>query len=248
MTGSFDAMRSALLDFVESAVGDADQVSLVAFADEVRNVAEAKAEVLQALRTLPAVLEGGARPTAFFASLDRALDRFANAPSRAALLVASDACDSTDESGGGARVAARAGEMAIPTILLSPGRGECRRTSCSPMGRGRWKPTEERPPEIGDWITSPSIESRPTQEPETYRVSSAGRSTSERDRFLGLTRAAGGSLLVARSPDEWRAALVKTGAALSEQWTVVYEPSGDEVRSAEVRLYRIVDGQRRRVR
>lgn len=138
--------------------------------------------------------------------------------------------------------------MAIPILMLSPGRRACSNTSCSWVPPGRWDCSDTpAPPAFTPWTPG-----SPASAAERRRAlegdSSTRRSTYERDRFLSLVKSSGGSLTIARTPEQWQAALASARDLLAQQWTLVFEPSSSGVKSDEVKVFRTVASRRRRIR
>ncbi|MGE0641811.1 MAG: VWA domain-containing protein [Thermoanaerobaculia bacterium] len=248
MAGALEYMRAEAVNFVESRFSDQDRVFVVAFADKMEVVAQGKAESLTALKKIPSQLDSGDQTTAFFSSLDRALHRFENSASKAALVVISDGCDSRDLGTGAASVSGKAADMAIPIFLLSPGRGQCKNASCAMTRSGRWVCSAGGPPSIAQYKSDQIVIDPTARTLELSRESASNRSTNERDRFLGLIQNEGGAYFAARSTEQSRKAFESVRELLAQQWTIVFEPTSSDVKSADVKVYRTVDGHRRRLR
>ncbi len=77
---------------------------------------------------------------------------------------------------------------------------------------------------------------------------STASSTAERDRFTSLIADSGGGTFAVPSPAAWPRAWRRIFEQLGRQWTVVFEPTSDDVKSEEIRVYRRADGRRQRLR
>lgn len=247
MNDVFEPMRLAALELVERGFSERDRLFVVAFTDEARLLAEGRGAALRVLSALPKSPELASRPTALFESLTRALQLFENAEERAALIVVSDGCDTARGIASATSVARRARDLAIPVFLLMPDRSDCRNTVCILDAAGKWtcSPAE-----------SPRLERQLSSEGSTVAVRSmsiaegtaASPSTAERLRFSALIGKAGGGHFFVDDPDDWQRALKRIFEQLGRQWTVVYEPTSDAVKSEEIRVYRRANGRRQRLR
>ncbi|MEO8197804.1 MAG: VWA domain-containing protein [Thermoanaerobaculia bacterium] len=243
----FEPMRHAALEIVERGLSENDRLFVVGFTDEAHLLAEGRGVALRVLTALPASPDLVSRPTAFFESLTRTLQLFENAEERAALIVVSDGCDTSDGIASATSVARRARDLAIPIFLLMPDRNDCRNTVCTSGADGRWTCSS---------ADSPSLERRLSSEGSTVSVESmsisestaASPSTSERNRFSALIGKAGGGHFVVDDPKQWKVALSRIFEQLGRQWTVVFEPTSDDVKSEEIRIYWRADGRRHRLR
>jgi hypothetical protein len=245
MHASFEPMRAAALELVDQGISDQDRVFAVAFTDETRLLAEGRGEAARVLRALPATPESGSHPTALFDAIKRTLQLFQNADARAALIVVSDGCDTAGGLVSATSAARRASDLAIPIFLLMPNRADCENTECVQDLTGAWKcsPAQSKTIIAGSSNDMFNPASRTMDMAESSKASAA---TAERDRFTGLIARTGGDF-VARDADDWQRALVKIFERLGRQWTVVFEPSSDEVRSDEIKVYSTAGGRRRRL-
>jgi hypothetical protein len=199
------------------------------------------------LSALPSSPEVGSHPTALWQSLTRALEQFGNADARAALLVVSDGCNTSSDLVTAASVARRANRLAIPIFLVMPGRDDCVNTSCAVDTAGNWSCAEASPPRIERRYDLSG--ERVQLEMLTFTQNTTGaRSTAERSRFAGLIGNAGGGDYVVDDPEDWQHALDQIFEILGRQWTVVFEPTSEEVKSGEIRVFRRLDGRRQRLR
>ncbi len=247
MHAAFEPMRHAALELVERGFSEHDRLFVVAFTQEARLLAEGRGAALRVLTALPTSPELASRPTALFESLTRTLQLFENAEERAALIVVSDGCDTAGGISSATSVARRARDLAIPVFLLMPNRSDCRNTVCTLDAAGKWtcSPAE-----------APRLERQLSSEGSTVSVRSmsiaestaASPSTEERLRFSALIGRAGGGHFFVDDPDDWQRALSRIFEQLGRQWTVVYEPTSDDVKSEEIRVYRRANGRRQRLR
>jgi hypothetical protein len=202
-------MKSALREFLRAELSAADRVFIVSFSDRVELLTDGLDagldSALSSIATLSIDPRPGVRPTRFFDGVDRALSAFRNASPRAVLLVASDGCDSLRQDGAGDRILNKAAKMAIPIVLIAPGRRECRNTTCQQeAGSGEWTCSE------GLSSTFPTVRlaerdpANPTRGPIDVPPNALGSpATIARDKFVGRLKAGGGSFLTARSDSEW---------------------------------------------
>ena len=247
MHAAFESMRAAALGLVEQGFSEEDRLFVVGFTDEARLLAEGRGATLRVLTALPASPDLASRPTALFESLRRTLQLFENAEERAALIVVSDGCDTAAGTASATSVARRASDLAIPIFLLMPDRSDCRNTVCTLDSGGRWTCSP---------ADSPRLERSLSEEGSTVAVRSMGitestaasPSTAERHRFSALIGKAGGGHFFVDDPEDWQRALGRIFEQLGRQWTVVYEPTSNEVKSEEIRVYRRVEGRRKRLR
>ena len=242
MHRSLESMKSALRDFLRTELSAVDRVFIVSFSDRVELLTDGLDAALDAslgsIATLSIDPRPGVRPTRFFDGVDRALSAFRNASPRAVLLVASDGCDSLRQDGAGERILDKAEKLAIPIVLIAPGRRECRNTTCQQeAGSGEWTCSE------GLSSTFPTVRlaerdpANPTRGPIDVPPNALGSpATIARDKFVGRLKAGGGSFLTARSDSEWLRGLDSVRSLLDRQWTVVFEPSSPAVQSTEVRI------------
>ncbi|MEO7974898.1 MAG: vWA domain-containing protein [Thermoanaerobaculia bacterium] len=247
MHAAFEPMRAAALALVDQGISDADRVFVVGFADEIELLAEGRGSARLVLAALPARPETGPRPTALWRSLGEVLDRFGNADARAALIVVSDGCDTFDGGGAPLEVVRRANDLAIPIFLLMPGRGECRNITCVTDAAGEWRCADVSPPNL-DYLPASGgsrVESLSVSFSQDYP---AAVSTNERDRFMGLIAQSGGGGFSVDDPREWQRAWTAIFERLGRQWTVVFAPTSDEVKSEEIKVYRRTSGRRQRLR
>lgn len=235
MEGSLDSMRSAIGEFVKATVTSDDRVFVLSFADRTNLVAEGLDDSLAALATLSTEKAFGSRPTLFFEGTERALDAFHNSYARAVLLVASDGCDSLQKAGADRRLLDKAANMAIPIVLISPGRKDCRNTTCTLGPDGLWNCSTTDPP------TYVRVGERDIRNPTggaidipVSRLTSPATIT--RDRFTGQLKSGGGEIILARSDSDWRKGLASVRSLLDRQWMVVFEPSSPRVRSSEAKV------------
>lgn len=241
MQQSLEAMKSALREFLRSELSAADRVFIVSFSDRVELLTDGLDGALDAslgsIATLSIDPRPGVRPTRFFDGVDRALSAFRNSSPRAVLLVASDGCNSLNDPDAGDRILDRAASLSIPIVLISPGRRECRNTTCRPTPSGEWTCSE------GLSSTFPTVRlaerdpANPTRGPIDVPPNVLGSpATIARDKFVGRLKAGGGSFLTAKSDSEWLRGLDSVRSLLDRQWTVVFEPSSPAVQSSEVRI------------
>ena len=241
MHRSLESMKSALREFLRAELSAADRVFIVSFSDRVELLTDGLDagldSALSSIATLSIDPRPGVRPTRFFDGVDRALSAFRNASPRAVLLVASDGCDSLRQDGAGDRILNKAAKMAIPIVLIAPGRRECRNTTCARTAAGDWTCSE------GLSSTFPTVRlaerdpANPTRGPIDVPPNALGSpATIARDKFVGRLKAGGGSFLTARSDSEWLRGLDSVRSLLDRQWTVVFEPSSPAVQSTEVRI------------
>lgn len=245
MHASFEPMRAAALELVDQGISNQDRVFAVAFTDETRLLAEGRGEAARVLRALPAQPETGSHPTALFDAIQRTLQLFENADARAALIVVSDGCDTAGGLVSATAAARRASDLAIPIFLLMPNRADCENTECVQDLSGGWKcrPAQSKTIVAGSSHDMFNPAARTMDMTESSKASVA---TAERDRFTGLIAETGGDF-VARDRDDWERALKRIFERLGRQWTVVFEPSSDEVRSDEIKIYSTAGGRRRRL-
>lgn len=246
MHATFEPMRAAALQLVDQAVSDEDRLFAVGFSNETRLLAEGRGEAARVIAALPTSPELGNRPTALFSALNRALQLFENADARAALIVVSDGCDTAGDLASATTVGRRARDLAIPIFLLMPDRNVCQNTLCQQNATGQWECKPEASPILmqGESRDMFNPAARPTEMAES---SLAGGATEERDRFTGLISAAGGGDFVVNDPEDWDRAMKKISDRLGRQWTVVFEPSSNEVTSDEIKVYSKAGGHRRRL-
>jgi hypothetical protein len=244
---AFAPLRAAALDLVDEALSEHDRLLALSFTDEPRLLAEGRGEAVRVLTALPTDPEPGTHPTALFVSLAHALTLFGNADARAALIAVTDGCDTAGGLASASAVAARAGELAIPIFLLMPDRDACRFTRCERDVAGELRCTAESGPAMTPLPSSDMF--NPAARRMTPVPQSAGSfATLERDRFAGLIEGDGGGAFVVGDRGEWSVALRRIFDRLARQWTVVFEPSSEAVRSQEVRVYARLDGRRKRLR
>ncbi len=247
MHNVFEPMRQAARELVERGFSEQDRLFVVGFTDEARLLAEGRGAALHVLAALPTSPERASRPTAFFESLTRTLHLFENAEERAALIVISDGCDTADGFSSATSVARRARDLAIPIFLLMPDRSDCRHVACTIDAAGGW---------TCESADSPRLERALSSEGSTVSVramgisesTAASPSTAERNRFSALIGRAGGGHFYVADPEDWQRALGRIFEQLGRQWTVVYEPTSDDVKSEEIRVYRRTNGRRQRLR
>lgn len=246
MHAAFEPMRAAALELVNSAVSDEDRLFAVGFSNESKLLAEGRGEAARVIAALPKSPETGNRPTALFSSLTRALQLFENADARAALVVLSDGCDTAGDLASATTVGRRSRDLAIPIFLLMPDRNVCQNTLCEQDATGHWTCKPEASPAI---LQGESHEMfNPAARASAMSASSlAGGATEERDRFLGLISAAGGGEFVVNDPEDWARAMKKISDRLGRQWTIVFEPSSNEVTSEEIKVYSLAGGHRKRL-
>ncbi len=246
MHATFEPMRAAALQLVDQAVSDEDRLFAVAFSNETRLLAEGRGEAARVIAALPSSPELGNRPTALFSALNSALRLFENADARAALIVVSDGCDTAGDLASASTVGRRARDLAIPIFLLMPDRNVCQNTLCQQDAAGKWECKPEASPTL---LQGESREMfNPAARPSALTESSlAGGATEERDRFTGLISAHGGGDFVVNDPEDWERAMKRISERLGRQWTVVFEPSSDEVTSDEIKVYSKAGGHRRRL-
>ncbi len=247
MHTAFEPMRAAALALVDQGISKDDRVFVVGFTDEAHLLAEGRGAALRVLTALPARPDLGSRPTALFESLTRSLQLFENAEERAALIVVSDGCDTAGGIVSATSMARRARDLAIPVFLLRPDRSECRNTVCTLDAAGRWTCSPADPPRLERQLSTEG----PTVSVQSMHLSEstiAAPSTAERERFSALISKAGGGHFVVDDPEEWQRAWSAIFEQLGRQWTVVFEPTSDEVKSEEIRVYRRADGRRQRLR
>jgi hypothetical protein len=128
-----------------------------------------------------------------------------------------------------------------------PDRSDCRHTVCTIDAAGWWTCSP---------ADSPRLERQLSSEGSTVSVQSmkisestaASPSTAERNRFSALIGKAGGGHFYVDDPEDWQRALTRIFEQLGRQWTVVYEPASDDVKSEEIRVYRLANGRRQRLR
>lgn len=237
MQRSLESMKAALRDFLRTELSAADRVFVVSFSDRLELLNDGLDASLDSLATLSIDQRPGIRPTRFFAGVDRALATFRNSSPRAVLLVASDGCDSLRQEGAGDRVLRQAAKMAIPIVLIAPGRRECRNTTCALNGSGEWICNPGLSPTFPSVRLAERDPADPTRGPLEVPPSSLGSpATIARDQFIGRLKAGGGAFLTARSDTEWTRGLDSVRSLLDRQWTVVFEPSSPAVQSAEVKV------------
>lgn len=247
MHAAFEPMRRAALALVDRGIAESDRVFVVGFTDTARLLAEGRGAAREVLETLPASPELGARPTALWQSLTRALELFRNADARAALIVVSDGCDTQGGLVRASSVGRRASALAIPIFLLLPSRDDCRNTVCTLDPAGAWNCSPAAPPRMelrhrweGEMLVVDSL--------TIAQNTTSAFSTAERDRFSGLISEDGGGTFAVREPEDWPAAWSRIFELLGRQWTVVFEPTSNEVESGEIKVYRRTSGRRQRLR
>ena len=244
---AFAPIRAAALALVERALAEDDRLFTVAFTDDARLLAAGRGEAARVLSALPTDPERGTHPTALFEALGRTLGQFENTDGRAALIAATDGCDTAAGLDNAASVAQRARDLAIPVFLLMPDRDACQYTHCRADASGQWQCTPDGTTEILPGESS-QFNNPAARKMEFMARTEATGATAERDYFAGLIAHDGGGAFVVSDPDEWQDALTRIFERLSRQWTVVFEPSSSEVESEEVRVYSIAGGRRRRLR
>jgi hypothetical protein len=236
MQRNLDSMKAAIAEFIRSELSAADRVFVVTMSDRIEFVTEGLDASLSSIATLSIDTRPGVRPTRFFDGVEEALSFFRNSSARAVLLVASDGCDSLQEKGAGERILDKASNMAIPVVLIAPGRRDCRSATCKLARSGQWNCSEAAPSGISVRVQDRNA-SDPTRGPidipSEFLTSPA---TIARDQFVGRLKAGGGGFIVARSDAEWIRGIKSVRSLLDRQWTVVFEPSSAEVRSSEVRV------------
>jgi hypothetical protein len=237
MQRSLETMKSALRDFLGEELSAADRVFVVTFSDRVELLTDDFDASLSSLATLSIDPRPGVRPTRFLAGVDRTLSFFRNTSPRAVLLVASDGCDSLREEGAGDRILNKAAKMAIPIVLIAPGRRECRNTTCRLGESGEWS-CKERPSSGAPTVRLRDRDpANPLAGPIDVSVESMGSlATSYRDKFVGRLKAGSGAFLTAKSDAEWAHGLDSVRSLLDRQWTVVFEPSSPAVESSAVKV------------
>ena len=158
----------------------------------------------------------------------------------------SDGCDTAGDLASATAVGRRARDMAIPVFLLMPDRNVCQNTVCQQVAGGKWECKPEASPTIlhGE---APDMFNPAARQTAMAESSRAGGATEERDRFTGLISANGGGDFVVNDPEDWEKAMKKISDRLGRQWTVVFEPSSDEVTSDEIKVYSNAGGRRRRL-
>ncbi len=247
MYNVFEPMRHAALELVERGFSENDRLFVVGFTDEARLLAEGRGAALRVLAALPTSPKPASAPTAFFESLIRTLQLFENAEERAALIVVSDGCNTAGGFSSATSVARRARDLAIPIFLLMPDRSDCRHTVCTIDAGGRWTCSPADSPRLDRQLSAEgstvSVESMKLAE-----STAASPATAERNRFSALIGKAGGGHFFVDDPEDWQRALSRIFEQLGRQWTVVYEPTSDDVKSAEIRVYRRANGRRQRLR
>lgn len=238
MQRSLEAMKSALRDFLGAELSSADRVFVVTFSDRVELVTDGLDASLSSIATLAIDPRPGVRPTRFFDGVDLALSSFRNSSPRAVLLVASDGCDSLRLNGAGDRILSKAAKLAIPIVLIAPGRRECRNTTCKQeAASGEWTCREQTSSGSPTVRLAERNPANPLAGPVEVSVEFVGSlATSARDKFVARLKAGGGAFLTARSGLDWLRSLDSVRALLDRQWTVVFEPSSPEVQSSEVRI------------
>ncbi len=247
MHPAFEPMRHAALELVDQGFSENDRLFVVGFTDEARLLAEGRGAALRVLTALPASPEPVSRPTALFESLTRTLQLFENAEERAALIVVSDGCDTAGRIASATSVARRARDLAIPIFLLMPDRSDCRNTVCTLDAAGRWTCSPADSPRLERQLSDEgsTVTARSTSISEGTVGSPA---TAARLRFSALIGKAGGGHFYVDDPEDWKRALNRIFEQLGRQWTVVYEPTSEEVKSEEIRVHRRVNGRRQRLR
>ncbi len=244
---AFAPLRAAALALVDQGVSAQDRVFAVAFSDQARLLAEGRGEAAKVLAALPVEPEPGSHPTALHESLARTLQLFENADARAALIVASDGCDTAGGLTSATSLARRARQLAIPVFLLMPDRNPCQNTRCRRDVAGEWQCTPDDAPAIVRGESNDMF--NPAAGVSAMLSSSAASgATAERDRFIGLISDAEGGAFVVRKPGEWDKAMERIFERLSRQWTVVFEPESEAVDSADVRVWAHLAGRRKRLR
>lgn len=237
MQPSLESMKTALRDFLRAELSAADRVFLVSFSDRIDLLASDLDASLSSIATMSIDARPGVRPTRFFDGVDRALSTFRNSSPRAVLLVASDGCDSLHEHGSGERILSRAAKMAIPVVLIAPGRRDCRNTTCTSESPGEWICSEESSSAVATVRVRDRDPADPTRGPiDLPAAVLASPATISRDQFVGRLKAGGGGFLTARSDSEWTRRIASVRSLLDRQWTVVFEPSSPAVQSSEVRV------------
>lgn len=237
MQPSLESMKSALRDFLRAELSTADRVFILTFSDRVDLLTDGLDDSLSSIATLSIDVRPGVRPTRFFDGVDRALSTFRNSSPRAVLLVASDGCDSLHEHGAGERILSKAASMAIPVVLIAPGRRECRNTTCKLESAGRWTCSEESSMAGATVRVRERDPADPARGPiDVPAAAFASPATISRDQFVGRLKAGGGGVLTARSDSEWVRRVASVRSLLERQWTVVFAPSSAEVRSSEVQI------------
>ena len=236
MQRNLDSMKAAIGEFIRSELSAADRVFVVTVSDRIEFVTEGLDASLSSIAAMSIDTRPGVRPTRFFGGVEETLSYFRNSSARAVLVVASDGCDSLQEKGAGERILKRAANMAIPVVLIAPGRRDCRSATCTLARSGKWNCSEAAPSGIPVRVQDRDA-SDPTRGPidipSEFLTSPA---TIARDQFVGRLKAGGGGFIVARSDAEWIQGLESVRSLLDRQWTVVFEPSSPGVRSSEVRV------------
>ncbi len=247
MHAAFEPMRAAALALVDQGISESDRVFVVGFADQARLLAEGRGAAKEVLQALPASPEAGTHPTALWQSLTRALELFGNADGRAALIVVSDGCDTTGGFVRASSVARRSNDLAIPIFLLLPGRDDCRNTVCVLGAAGEWSCSPADPPRLERQLTR--VGETVAVRTMTYTQNTTGSfSTAERHRFTAMIADSGGGTYTVKRPEDWPGAWRRIFDQLGRQWTIVYEPTSDDVKSEEIAVYRRADGRRKRLR
>jgi|JI10StandDraft_1071094.scaffolds.fasta_scaffold112756_2 hypothetical protein len=247
MHAAFEPMRAAALTLVDQGIAERDRVFVVGFTDQARLLAEGRGAARKVLSALPASPEAGTHPTELWQSLTRTLEQFENHDARSALIVVSDGCDTSGGLVRASSVVRRAGHLAIPIFLLRPDQEDCRNTVCTFDAGGEWSCRPAAPPRQLPYLTQ--VGETVAVWTTTYTQDTADSfSTAERDRFTSLIGKAGGGHFFVDDPKDWQRALSRIFEQLGRQWTVVFEPTSDAVKSDEIRVYRRANGRRQRLR
>ncbi len=236
MVPSFDFMKVAIKEFLRSELSAADRVFVVSISDRLDFQAEGLDDSLTAISSMSPDTRPGVRATRFLDGVESTLLHFRNSSPRAVLLVASDGCDSLRRKDAGDRILKEASDKAIPIVLIAPSRRDCRNMTCKLTPSGQWNCSDEASatPGIAEQERTASgpirggvdIRSDPLTSPITIA----------RDKFVGRLKAGGGSVVFARSDSDWVREMDSVRSLLNRQWTVVFEPTSEAVRSSEVRV------------
>lgn len=244
---AFVPLRAAALTLVDRGIKADDRLFSVAFTDRTQVLASGRGEARRVLEALPSNPEPGTHATAFFEAVSHSLGLFENADARAALVVVTDGCDTAGGLSRATSIAMRAEEIAVPVFLLMPDKEPCQYVRCEPDATGKLDCKPDVSPSIRNVSSSDMFNPALRSTAMTKRSNVEG-ATGVRDLFTGLITRHGGGAYVVKNPGEWQSALDRIFEQLSRQWTVVFEPTSDEVRSEEVRVYSTAGGRRRRLR
>lgn len=201
----FDELRSAARELASSLLGPADRSFLVTFSQNAELVASSRGDLGWVLSAVPSQVR--VDKTRLYEGIAYALLQFHAEDPRAALIVLTDGCDTSDRPEE-KRALELARARAIPVYALRIDVGCFRLVHTQDMfGRIR-----------------------------NNLVTDEGHTRVNRSRLERFAAASGGSVVPLGADDSVAEALRRIRAELDRQWTVVFEPTSAEVSSGAVEL------------